>query len=97
MAARILGNYSGYTGSFLTDLSAVYSDRIFKLSIKDNLGIDTIEYKYKAILLTAYYEILLDYFSPADNDDTNFFDDDEIFDILQHFNNIAGSYINYEF
>jgi hypothetical protein len=55
------------------------------------------EYKYKSILLTSYYEILLDYFSPADVDDDNFFDAVEIFDILQHFNNIAESNLYYEF
>jgi len=101
MAVIILGksedpqvvNVQNYT-AFLLDLGTVYSDRMSKLSTKDRIGNATETQHMKSFLLTAYYEILEDYMNIADVTDDNFFDEPEIFDILQHFNNIAKSYVD---
>jgi hypothetical protein len=48
----------------------------------------------KFILVQAYLDIMFDYLDRAlDADDTNFFDVEEINDIMQHINNILS--INY--
>ena len=91
MTVATLGNYSGYTGTFLTDLEDVYFDRISKLAVKDRLGRVVESLHFKAFLLTAYYEILVDYCGEQPTNDANFFDEEDITDILQHFNDIAVS------
>lgn len=91
MAAIYLGKYSGYTSTFLHNLNLVYIDRINRLATRSRLGNQIELLNLKAFLLTAYYEIILDYYDVADNVDTNFFNSVELWDVVQHFNNIAGS------
>jgi hypothetical protein len=98
MTVATLGKYDNYTSAtFLDDLDSIYFDRIYKLALKDRLGKSVESLHFKAFLLTAYYEILVDYCDLADVTDTNFFDEEDITDILQHFNNIAVSRLTNEY
>ena len=82
-------------GLFKLNIAGCLSDYTTKLAKKERLGIERVEYKFRAFLLTAFYEILLDYLEPADSLDDNFFTAAEARDILEHFNRICDSTITY--
>jgi len=52
--------------------------------------------KVKLMLVSGYLDCLYDYFlqypDDADPDETNFFTTDEITDVMQHLNNICGTF-----
>ena len=82
----------------LRDAYALYTDKLARRERIGRTGLT--DYKFKAFLLSAYIRILVEYF---DNEDVlgyavnNFFDTDEIYDCLQHFNNLAETNIYLDF
>jgi len=62
------------------------------LSINGRSENEDILTKFK--LINIYCNILIDYFSQDDYEDNNFFTTDEIWDIIQHFNNLCNTNYN---
>lgn len=81
--------------AFLSNLSLTLSNYSTKLSKKERLGICNEKFKFRHFLLSAYYDILVDYVNVVDDTDENFFTVSEARDILEHFNRIADSNISY--
>ena len=85
---------------FKYNLREAYSDYLNKLALREKIGRSNLtQYKFKAFLLSAYLRILIEYFDNTYVPVTvnNFFDTDEIYDCLQHFNNLAETNIYLDF
>jgi hypothetical protein len=71
-----------------------------KVTIKERLGHkDLFCNRQKVVLLSAYLDCIVDYFDPFVSssgsvayDTNNFFTTDEIRDVMQHVNNLAGTF-----
>ena len=95
MAANLtqVNNYISY----IRDGIAEYVDSV---TLKERLGhTDMFCERQKVILLSAYLDCIVDYFDPfvisygsVAYDTNNFFDTDEIRDVMQHVNNICGTH-----
>jgi len=83
---------------FLYAIKSSHSTYMNTNCIAKKIGNKKVRDEYKGFLLGAFVHILEDYFNVVNDEDENFFTYDEIHDILQHFNNIAGTnhYINFE-
>lgn len=85
---------------FIYNLREAYSNYLNKLALREKIGRDNLtQYKFKAFLLSGYLRILIEYFDNTYAIVTvnNFFDTDEIYDCLQHFNNLAETSIYLDF
>ena len=89
---------------FKYNLREGYSNYLNKLALKEKIGrVNLTQYKFKAFLLSAYLRILVEYFNNTSDIEllgytvNNFFDTDEIYDCLQHFNNLAETNIYLDF
>ena len=83
--------------TYITDIRSAIADYGNTLAIKQKLGhTDTYCYRIKLMLLSGYLDCLSDYFlqypEDTDPDTTNFFTKEEIRDVMQHVNNITGSF-----
>lgn len=79
---------------FLYTVKYTHSEYVHNISMKERIGLKNYSNTLTRIFLAGVdVKILEDYFNTADVDDTNFFDTDEIMDVLQHFNNITNSNI----
>ena len=85
---------------FIYNLREAYSNYLNKLALREKIGRSNLtQYKFKAFLLSAYLRILVEYFDNTYAIVTvnNFFDTNEIYDCLQHFNNLAETNIYLDF
>jgi len=88
-----VNNYISYIRSGIAE----YVDTV---TIKERLGhIDLFCERQKVILLSAYLDCIVDYFDTFVTssgaiayDEYNFFDTDEIRDVMQHINSIAKTF-----
>lgn len=87
--------------NYISSIRVGVVDFINKVCLKERLGnTDTFCCRQKVMLVTAYLDCVVDYFTPfvtAGVDDgsyatNNFFTTDEIRDVMQHINNIAGTF-----
>jgi hypothetical protein len=83
--------------TYITDIRSAIADYGDKLAIKQKIGNqDTFCDRVKLMLLSGYLDCLYDYFlqypDDIDPDDTNFFTTEQIRDVMQHVNNIMGSF-----
>lgn len=83
--------------SYIRDGIAEYVNSV---TLRERLGhTDMFCERQKVMLLSAYLDCIVDYFEPfvtssgvVAYDTNNFFDTDEIRDVMQHINNICGTY-----
>lgn len=88
-----VNNYVSYIRSGIAD----YVDTV---TLKERLGhTDLFCERQKVVLLSAYLDCVVDYFDTFVSssgtiayDTYNFFDTDEIRDVMQHINNICGTF-----
>ena len=95
MAATLtdVNNYISYIRDGICDFTE-------KVQKKEHLGqTDLFCHRQKVMLLSAYLDIIVDYFDPFVSssgvvayDTYNFFDTDEIRDVMQHINNICDTF-----
>lgn len=83
--------------TYITNVRSAVADYGEKLSIKQQMGhTDIYCYRVKLMLLSGYLDCVYDYFLQypydVDPDSTNFFTKSEIRDIIQHINNICGTF-----
>jgi hypothetical protein len=83
--------------TYITDIRSAVCDYGERLAIKQKIGDqDTFCSRLKLMLLSGYLDCLYDYFlqypDDIDPDDTNFFTRDQIRDVMQHLNNICGTF-----
>jgi hypothetical protein len=83
--------------TYITDVRSAVTDFGNKLAIKQKIGNqDVFCDKVKLMLLSSYLDCIYDYFLQFPEDDdaeiTNFFTNAEIRDVMQHINNICGTY-----
>jgi hypothetical protein len=83
--------------TYITDVRSAICDFGEKLAIRQKIGDrDTFCDRLKLMLLSAYLDCICDYFLqyPDDlyPDDTNFFTTEQIRDVMQHINNICGTF-----
>jgi hypothetical protein len=77
---------------FVSALNNSYTEYVANVANKDLIGSKNLsELKIKVSLLTAFLEIIEDYFEDTTINDDNFFTIQEIQDCIQHFNNICGT------
>ena len=86
--------------NYISYIRVGIADYVQKVTLKERLGhTDMFCNRQKVILLSAYLDIIVDYFNPfitANVEDhsyheNNFFTTDEIRDIMQHINNICNT------
>jgi hypothetical protein len=82
---------------YITDIRSAVADFGGALAVKQKIGNQDIYCdKIKLMLLSGYLDCLYDYFLQYPEDDdpdiTNFFTTSEIRDVMQHLNNICGTY-----
>lgn len=82
---------------YITNVRTAVADFGNKLAIKQKIGNQDIYCdKLKLIMLSCFLDCIYDYFlqypDDIDPDTTNFFTTDEIRDVMQHINNICGTY-----
>lgn len=83
--------------SYIRDGISTFSDKVM---IKEQLGhTDLFCQRQKIMLLSGYLDCIVDYFNPfvvsygvVPYDTNNFFDTYEIRDVMQHINNICGTF-----
>lgn len=69
-----------------------YIDWLYKYSKKELLGIENVHIYYvDSALIQAFIEILEEYFKETVDSDANFFTVTEIYDIIQHLNNLLNT------
>lgn len=69
-----------------------YTDWLYKHSKRELLGIENVQIYYtNSSLIQAYIEILEEYFKDTTETDANFFTVVEIYDVVQHLNNLLGT------
>jgi hypothetical protein len=88
--------------TYITDIRSAVADYGKALAVQQEIGNhDTNCGRLKLILLSAYLDCLYDYFlqygnrideGESDPSDCNFFTTTEIRDIMQHMNNILGTF-----
>ena len=83
--------------TYITDIRSAVADYGNKLAIKQKLGHQDIYCdKVKLMLLSGFLDCVYDYFlqypDDTDPDITNFFTTVEIRDVMQHLNNIMGTF-----
>jgi hypothetical protein len=83
--------------TYITDIRSAVADYGKLVAIKQRLGhTDTYCYRVKLMLLSGYLDCIYDYFlqypDDIDPDTTNFFTTSEIRDVMQHINNICGTF-----
>lgn len=83
--------------TYITNIRSAAADYGRTLAIKQKLGhTDTYCDRLKLMLLSGYLDCLYDYFlqypDDVDPDTTNFFTTEEIRDVMQHVNNLTGSF-----
>jgi hypothetical protein len=83
--------------TYVTDIRSAICDFGEKLSIRQKIGDrDTFCDRMKLMLLSGYLDCICDYFlqypDDIDPDTTNFFTTSEIRDVMQHVNNICGTF-----
>jgi hypothetical protein len=83
--------------AFITDMRTAVTEYGYLLSKKQRLGKSDIHCdRIKLILLSCYLDCLYDYFlqypDDVDKEATNFFTIEEIRDVIQHVNNITGTF-----
>lgn len=87
--------------NYLSSIRVSIADYVESVCLKEQLGhTDTFCDRQKVILLTAYLDCIVDYFTPfitagvddLSYDTNNFFTTSEIKDIIQHINNLADSF-----
>jgi hypothetical protein len=95
--AATLAEVNNYISSIRVGI-ADYTEKVCK---KERLGhTDMFCNRQKVILLSAYLDCIVDYFNPfiaagvddGSYDTNNFFTTDEIKDVMQHVNNICGTF-----
>lgn len=83
--------------TYITDVRSAVTDFGRKLAIKQKMGhqdiyCDKVKLMILSCLLDCVYDYFLQYPDDTDPDVTNFFTTDEIRDVMQHINNITGSF-----
>ena len=83
--------------TYITDVRSAVADYGEKVSIKQRMGEEDIYcYRLKLMLLSGYLDCVYDYFlqypGESDPDSTNLFTKAEIRDVMQHINNICGTF-----
>jgi hypothetical protein len=88
--------------NYISSMRVGVSDYVDSVCLKERLGrTDTFCNRQKVMLLSAYMNCVVDYFTPFLNgattyDAENFFTTDEIMDCMQHINNICGTFYTIE-
>lgn len=86
--------------NYISSIRVGEVDFVNKVCLKEQLGQTNFCNRQKVILASAYLDCVVDYFTPfitANVDDhsydtNNFFTTDEIRDVMQHLNNIVGTF-----
>jgi hypothetical protein len=83
--------------TYITDVRTAVAEYGDLVSRKQRLGKSNIfNDKIKLMLVSAYLDCIYDYFlqypDDVDPDTTNFFTTEEIRDVMQHINNICGTF-----
>lgn len=83
--------------TYITDVRTAVADYGKALAVKQQLGhTDIYCDRVKLMLLSGYLDCIYDYFlqypDDVDPDVTNFFTKEEMRDIMQHVNNICGTF-----
>ena len=87
--------------NYISSIRVGISDYVDRVCVRERLGnTNTFCNRQKVILVSAYLDCVVDYFQPfidRDTDDgsystNNFFTTEEIRDMMQHINNICGTF-----
>jgi hypothetical protein len=91
--------------NYVSSMQVGVSNFVDKVCKKEMLGhTDTFCNRQKVVLASAYMDCITDYFGPYllkgvtdySYEDENFFTTDEIHDMIQHINNICGTFYTLE-